>query len=332
MTLKIIFKRIGISLVTVLMAVLLTFNLLRMMPGSAIDGMARDLASKQNLPLADAYDKVARMINYNPHEPILNQLSRYLNGLVHGNLGTSMMYQNITVNQIVAKALPWTIFVLSISLAISFIIGVNLGAIMAWKRKTLLEPIISVFSIITSAIPAFIIAVLLLVIFSFQLGWFPYNGAYDSSVTVGFNLKFILSALYHAALPILTYVVTSIGGWALTMKGSAVNVLGEDYVNAAFIRGVSDKNIMKNYVKKNAMLPLITSLAMSFGFMLGGSALIENTFAYPGMGYYIGQATNQRDFTLMQGLLLVTAMAVIIANLIADLVYCKLDPRVNIEE
>lgn len=332
MSLKIIFKRIGISIITVFMAVLLTFGILRAMPGSAIDGMARSLAQAQSIPLEDAYNRIAAQINYNPNESLIDQLSRYLTGLLHGNLGTSMLYQNITVNEIVAKALPWTMFVLSISLLISFTIGLNLGAVMAWKRKSILEPIISVFSIISSAIPAFILAIILLVIFAFTLGWFPYNGAYDSNITPGFNIEFILSVLHHAALPILTNVITSIGGWTLMMKGSSVNVLGEDYVNAAFIRGVSEKNIMKNYVKRNAMLPLITSLAMNFGFMLGGSTLIENTFAYPGMGYYIGQAAGQRDFTLMQGLLLVTAMAVIMANLVADLVYSKLDPRVNIEE
>jgi peptide/nickel transport system permease protein len=151
-------------------------------------------------------------------------------------------------------------------------------------------------------------------------------------VDPGFNFPFILNVLYHGALPILTYVITTIGTWALTMKGSAVNVLGEDYIIAASIRGVSERTLMNRYVKRNAMLPLITTLAVSFGFMLGGSPLIENVFSYPGMGYYIGQATQQRDYTLMQGLLLVTSLAVILANLASDLIYAKLDPRVKLEE
>lgn len=332
MNIKIILKRIGISLITVMMAVLLTFLILRMMPGSAVDGMARAMAQSTGITLEAAYDRVAGMLNYNPNEPIFQQLARYIGGLLNGNLGTSMIYQGVTVNQIVAKAMPWTVLVLSISLTVSFLIGTNLGVIMAWKRKSILEPIISIYSIITTAIPNFIVAILLLVIFAFSLNWFPINGAYDSNLDPGFNIPFILSILHHAFLPIITYIITTLGTWALTMKGSAVNVLGEDYINAAFIRGVSDKRIMKNYVKKNAMLPLITALAVNFGFMLGGSPLIENIFSYPGMGYYIGQATGQRDFTLMQGLLLVTSLSVIVANLIADLVYYKLDPRVKIEE
>lgn len=329
---KALLKRVGVSFITVLAAVLLTFFILRMMPGDAIETQAREMARTQGIPIEIAYERIADMYNYDPNEPVIQQLGRYIGNLLQGNLGTSMIYRNITVNQIVAKALPWTIFVLSISLSISFFIGINLGTIMAWKRNSILEPIISGYAILSSALPNFIVAVLLLIIFAFQLRWFPIAGAYGGDVTPGFNLPFILSALKHAFLPILTYVVTTLGSWALQMKGSAVNILGEDYVNAAYMRGVPDKKIMNNYVRKNAMLPLITSFAISFGVMLGGSALIENTFGYPGMGYYIGQATGQRDFTLMQGLLLVTSLAVIIANLIADLVYSKLDPRVSLDK
>jgi peptide/nickel transport system permease protein len=332
MTLRGVAKRIGISLITVFMAMLLTFILLRLTPGSAIDGWARDYATQRGITLNEAYRQIAAMINYDPNESIFQQLGRYLNGLLHGNLGVSMIYQSVSVNEIIANALPWTLFVLSVSLVISFLIGINLGAIMAFKRKTVLDPIISIYAILSTSIPNFIVAILLLVLLSFQFGWFPVNGAYDPIVDPGFNFPFILNVLYHGALPILTYVITTVGTWALTMKGSAVNVLGEDYIIAASIRGVPERKLMNNYVKRNAMLPLITTLAVSFGLMLGGSPLIENVFSYPGMGYYIGQATQQRDYTLMQGLLLVTSIAVIVANLVSDLIYAKLDPRVKLEE
>jgi peptide/nickel transport system permease protein len=332
MSLRGFLKRFGIAMITLTVAMLLTFILLRKTPGSAIDAMARNLATQQGLTLDVAYERVAAMINYNPNEPILSQLVRYIKGMLHGNLGTSMIYQNTTVNKIVANAMPWTLFVLTFALSISFVIGVNLGTIMAWKRKTILNPIISVYSIISMAIPNFLIAILLLIVFSFQLNWFPFNGAYDVSVTPGFSIEFILDVLHHAALPILTYVITTLGGWTLGMKGNCVSILGEDYVNAAWIRGVPDKNIMKNYVKRNAMLPMITGLAVSFGVQLGGAALIENSFSYPGMGYFLGQATGQRDYTLMQGILIITSFAVIMANLLADVLYAKLDPRVKLEE
>lgn len=332
MSLRGFLKRFGIAVFTLAVAMLLTFILLRMTPGSAVDGMARNLAQTQGITLDEAYRRVEGMINYNPNEPIPNQLLRYINGMLHGNLGTSFIYQNTTVNKILANAMPWTLFVLTIALSISFAIGINLGTVMAWRRKSILNPIISVYSIISMAVPNFIIAILLLVFFCFQLGWFPFNGAYDVSVTPGFNMKFILNVLHHAVLPITTYVITTLGGWTLAMKGNCVSVLGEDYVNAAWIRGVPDKSIMRNYVKKNAMLPMVTSLAVAFSTQLGGAALIENSFSYPGMGYFLGQATVQRDYTLMQGILIVISFAVIMANLLADILYAKLDPRVRMEE
>lgn len=332
MSLRVLAKRVGNAIITLVLAVILTFVLLRLTPGSAIDNWARQYAIQYQVTLEEAYRRIALMINYNPKEPIPSQFVRYAKGLLHGNLGVSMIYQNRTVNDIIASALPWTTFVLTISLLISFTIGMLLGVNMAWKRSSWLEPVIAVYAIFSTAIPDFIFAILLLVIFAYGLQWFPINGAYDPYVTPGFNLTFILNVLYHAALPILTYVLTNIGGWTLGMKGAAVSVLGEDYVTAARARGISDRKIMKNYVRKNAILPQITGLAISFGGMLGGSALIENSFSYPGMGYYLGQAIGQRDYTVMQGMFLFMSIVMIFANLIADLLYAKLDPRVKIEE
>jgi peptide/nickel transport system permease protein len=333
MSLRGLLKKLGISLVTIFVSMSLTFFMLRLTPGNAFDKWAQDLAKKQGVSYEEARALVTSMSNYDPNEKLLHQFVRYVNGLLHGNFGASMYNQTLTVQSILEKALPWTIFVLTISLLISFIVGVNLGIIMAWKRKSILNPIISFYAIISNAIPNFLVAIALIIIFSFKLKWFPMRGAYDSSrAAPGFNMKFILDVLHHAVLPIATYVLTTLGSWALTMKGSAVSVLGEDYITAAWIRGVPENRIMKYYIKKNAMLPLVTSLAISFGYMMGGSALIENQFNYPGLGFYMAQAAGKRDYTIMQGLLLITSVTVIIANFIADIIYAKLDPRVKLED
>lgn len=326
-------KRLGVSLITLIASLVLTFFMLRLTPGNAFDNWARDLAKKQGVTYEDARSMVTAMSNYNPDEPLLNQFFRYVNGILHGNFGSSMYNETLTVKSILEKALPWTVFILTVALLLSFTIGINLGVIMAWKRKSIMNPMISIFSIITNSIPNFLVAILLIIVFSFKLRWFPMRGAYDASLaTPGFNIKFILNVIHHAALPITTYVITTLGSWSLSMKGSAVSVLGEDYINAAWIRGIPEKRIMKYYVKKNAMLPLITSLAISFGFMIGGSTLIENQFNYPGLGFYMASATVKRDFSIMQGLLFVTSFTVIVANFIADIMYAKLDPRVKLED
>ncbi|NGP46809.1 ABC transporter permease [Bacillaceae bacterium SIJ1] len=303
-----------------------------MTPGSAIDQWARDYALQYNITIDEAYERVANMINYDPNEPIHEQFARYVSNLAQGNLGYSMVHQGLRVNDIIASALPWTLFVSSIALVVSFVIGVYLGVKMAYKRKSWLDPVISVYSVVTNAVPDFIFALLLLIVFSYGLGWFPINGAYDFYLTPGFNVEFIMSIFYYGALPIFTYVLTLIGQWALMMKGSAISVLGDDYIEAAKARGLPEKLIVSKYVQKNAIIPLVTQLAVFLGGMLGGAILVENLFQYPGIGYFMAEATGQRDYIVMQGILLFIAITMIIANFIADLLYSKLDPRIRIEE
>ncbi|MED4129611.1 ABC transporter permease [Shouchella miscanthi] len=332
MSKRVFLKRLASAGITLVLAVILTFILLRLTPGSAIDQWARNYANQYNITLDEAYIRVAAMINYDPNEPIISQFFRYVSSLVQGDLGKSMVHQALSVNDIIASALPWTLFVSSIALAVSFVIGIFLGVMMAYNRKSWLDPIVSVYSVVTNAVPDFILAILLLIVFSFSLGWFPVNGAYNFRLTPGLNLEFVGSVFYYATLPILTYVLTMIGQWALMMKGSAVGVLGEDYIEAAKVRGLREKTIRKNYVQKNAIIPLVTQLAVFLGAMLGGAILVENLFQYPGIGYYMGEATRQRDYIVMQGILLFIAVSMIVANFIADLLYSKLDPRIKIEE
>lgn len=330
MNTRYLLKRIGTALLTLVLASLLTFCLLRAMPGDIFETRARELSKSRGIDLDEAKRMVTAMMNYDPDEPLGQQLSRYYGQLLRGNLGTSF-YQEKTVNEIVAYALPWTLLVVTVSLTVCFLLGTRMGALMAWNRKSLANPLITIYATITTAIPFFIFAVLFQMVFCFKLGWLPVNGAYDIQTTPGFNLPFILSVIEHAASPIIVYVLTGLGGWALSMKGSATSILGEDYINAANARGIPDRIIRKKYMMKNAMLPLITNLALSFGTMFGGAVLIERTFIYPGMGTFLNKATDTRDFPVMQGMLLVISVAVIVANLLSEFLYSKLDPRIKRE-
>jgi len=175
------------------------------------------------------------------------------------------------------------------------------------------------------------VGLILIIIFAVNLKWLPNRGPYDSSVMPGFTWPYISSVLKHAILPISAYIITGLGGWALAMKGNAISVLGEDYITAAKARGLPQRRIITTYVGRNAILPLITNLAISFGMMFGGSPLIENIFVYPGVGYFLNQAVGRRDFTLMQGMFLMITVAVVLANLIAEILYSVLDPRIRQE-
>jgi peptide/nickel transport system permease protein len=331
MRIQVLMRRLVIALITIFLATTFTFILIHMMPGDAIKQWAVEVAQTSGITYEQAYQQVKNMINYDPDEPLTSQYVNYMGGIFRGNLGQSMIY-HIPVSKVIFGALPWTLFVLSISLLISFLIGLFLGINMAWRRKSILDPIISLYAAVTNAIPDYIMALILLVIFAVNLEIFPQRGAYSPYVKPGFSLEFILSVLQYGALPILSYILTQLGSWALSARGNSISVIGEDYVNAARSRGIPQKQIIKNYVQRNAMLPLVTSLAISFAMMFGGSTLVENTFGYPGIGYFFGQAVSRRDFILMQGLFLLTTVTVIVANFIADFLYSALDPRIKIEE
>ena len=331
MTIKYVLKKIGLALLTILATSVLTFCLLRAMPGDVFYTQARDLARTQGLPLETAYVQVIQRYNYHPDEPLLQQLGRYYGSLLKGNLGNSMVYQSKTVNDLVAYAMPWTLFISVLSLSITFLLGITLGSLMVWHRKGFLNVLITTFCTITSSIPVFVWAFLLMIVFVFQLGWFPINGSYDISCTPGFNLPFIGSVLYHAVLPVMTYVLSTMGLWALQMKSSGISIMGEDFINAAYARGISDRVIRKRYMMRNAMLPVVTMLAVTFAMMISTGSFVETTYSYPGMGIQLSAASGQRDYTAMQGLLLVMSCCTILANLITEFIYAKLDPRIRVE-
>ena len=327
----VILRRMGIALITLFIVITLTFFLLRKVPGDPLYMWAMELVQSYGMDFDSAYAYVKQLYDYDPHEPLIPQYIRYIRGLLRGNLGTSMVYK-ISVNEILLKALPWTVFVLSISLLISFTLGTLMGMVVAWKRKTSLDPIITAYAAFTGATPDYITALILLIVFAINLKLFPMKGAYDSALTPGFNWPFIKSVLHHAVLPISAYVFENTAAWAMAMKGSAVSVLGEDYIMAARARGLKERRIMVFYMGRNAVLPLVTGLAIALGTMLGGATFIETIFAYPGIGWFFGQATTRLDFGLMQGLFLVTAAATIFSNLLADILYSRLDPRIKLEE
>lgn len=331
MSLRILGKRIVIAIITLFLSTIASFVMMRKTPGNVWTGLAYQMAQSQNITLPMAYKRLSAMYHYNPNEPILQQFLGYMNGVLHGNLGVSMINQNVSVNEVIAAALPWTLFVAIIALGISFIIGNWLGVRMAWKRNSFLDPLMTGLSVISHAVPSFVIALVLIVVFSLWLGWFPYNGAYSYLVVPGFNLPFILSALHYACLPILTYVLVLLGTQAMSMKSTSLAVMNEDYVNAAQARGLRESVIVKRYVKRIAILPQVTGLALAFGGILGASALVESLFNYPGIGQFLTNATNVRDYSELQGLFLFQAVCMIVANLIANILYAVLDPRVKVE-
>jgi len=323
-------KKLSLLITTVFFALTVTFVVIRVMPGDPVETMAMSMVRDQGIDYESAYRQSQAMLNYDPDRPILDQYVDYLTDLLHGDLGISLVYK-APVASLVFSSLPWTLFIFSSALFISFALGVLVGMYIAWRRQTLLDPMLSIYASITGSIPSYILAFIFILLFSVRMGLLPSRGAYDSAISPGLNIAFIGSVAYHAILPISANVVASLGMWGLSMKASAMGVLGEDYITAARIRGLPGRRIITSYVGKNAMLPLVTQLAISFGMIFGGSPLIENMFLYPGVGYFLNQAIARRDYLLMQGMFLIITVAVVSANLLAELLYSVLDPRLRSE-
>jgi peptide/nickel transport system permease protein len=233
------------------------------------------------------------------------------------------------VTGIIVDSLPWTLFVIVVALFISYVVAILLGAFMAYYQGSRFDSVGSVLSIFFNSIPYYVVAVIALWFLSYQQGIFPTGGRVNDTYQAAFSVKYVGSILRHATLPILSFALTTFGIRALAMRGNSIRVLGEGYLRVARLRGLPKRRIGVMYVARNAILPMYTEIMISIGFLLGGSIILEQLFRYPGIGYYMFQAIQTRDYPLMMGCFMVIILMVITGVLIADLTYGKLDPRAS---
>jgi len=326
--LRYVVKRLAMAVAVIYVVISISFFMIRLMPGSPMLALQEQLELQGGLTMQEIQAKVNAIYAIMPRTPLWQQYFTYIGHAVQGNLGQSISSPGETVVHIIAGALPWTIFLVAVALIISFTLGIIVGSLMAAMKSARLSKTVTLIVSFFGAIPNYLIAIALLYAFADAHHIFPIGGAYSVSANVGFNFAFVESAIVHAVLPISAYVIASFGGWALTMKGSAVSVLGSEYVRSAESWGLSKRRVTQSYVGRNSMLPMITSLALSLGYMFGGSVFIETYFTYPGIGYYMIQAVNNRDYSLMMGCFLLITIAVVISNFLVDLLYPMIDPRI----
>ena len=324
------FAKIGVSLLTLSLTTILLFFLLRLIPGDILELYALKLQNQQGITYDRAYELAKQLLNFDPNENVFQAFFRYIGGLFRGELGTSYLETGVSANTLIATRLPWTLFICSVSLIISFFLGLLIGSRVAEKRKGIFAKLTSGYIAVSGSIPDYLLALLLVIIFAYNLNWFPAQNNYDAfSTTPGFNLPFIGSVLYHAFLPILSYSIVQTGTWILQMRGSAIGVLGEDFILAAKARGLKERTIRSKYLQRNALLPLVTMFGVSFGTLFGGSTLMESIFNYPGIGLEISNRIVNKDYMVVQGLIFFSAAMVILVNLVVDLIYPLIDPRVR---
>jgi peptide/nickel transport system permease protein len=322
-------RRLGFYLVTAWAAITMNFFIPRLMPGNPAELLVSRL-SAQGPITPGLYHALQVAFGLNTNSSLLTQYWQYWDQLFHGNLGTSITNYPASVASVIATALPWTIGLIGMSTIIAFILGTAIGTIAAWRRGSWLDVALPTTGFL-QALPYFWVGLVAIEIFAVKLGWFPISGGYDPSLSGAFNLGFLGSASYHAILPALTIVVTSMSGWMVGQRNMMITTLDQDYVLVAQAKGISQRRVMIMYAARNAILPNFASFAVALGFVVSGSILVELVFSYPGIGYELLGAVQNEDYPLIEAIFLIITLTVLVANFIADLAYVLLDPRARQE-
>lgn len=314
--------RVLFYLFTLWAAITINFFLPRMMKGDAVTAY---LARNRNVT-PEAAEALRALLGLDTDRSLWQQYLDYWGLLLHGDLGISLLHGMRPVTEVVGQSLIWTVGLVGFATLVAFAIGTIGGAIVGWRRGSRLDALIPITTFL-STIPYFWLGLVAISVFSVTLGWFPIGKAYGVGVTPEWSWEFAGEVLLHGFLPAATIIVASLGGWMLGMRNMMLTVLDEDYVTVAQAKGMPNNRVLWRYAARNAVLPQIQSFALALGFIVGGTIVMEVVFSYPGVGKLLLDATNAKDYALMQGVFLVITVSVLLANLLADVAYAFLDPR-----
>jgi len=333
--------KIGWAFFTILFVLILNFFLFRVLPGDPARAGIRDPRLKK-----DAIEAIR--VRFGLDKPVINcfeslnpikfgsctvnpldtQFFIYVNNLLHGEMGISY-HSNRPVADILVERLWNTILLIGAGQILAIIIGVVFGVFAAWKARTSIDYGALIISLVAWSLPTFWLGIILL--FWGSNSGLPIGGMQTPGMSSQPFFARAGDVLRHMFLPTLTYTIVYMGEYMLIMRSSLLDVLSEDYILTAKAKGLSAFQVLKDHALKNAMLPLVTVIAINLGFTMAGAVQIESVFSWPGLGGAVYEAVNRRDFPVLQGAFLLIAVAVILANLIADLMYSYLDPRVQTE-
>lgn len=309
----------------IVMGVVVTLNFLlpRLMPGDPIQLLLGENAAR--LP---AEDVAAALERFGLDRPLHEQYVMYISDLLlRGDLGFSYRWR-LPVTEVLLARLPWTLLLVGLSLLLSTIVGVLAGVLAAWRRGTRADSVALTGFLSLDAMPSFWVGLILLVVFVGQLQWFPSFGARTPGAGLG-GIAWAGDVVSHLALPVTTLTLVTAGGMFLVVRYAMIGVIGEDYIITARAKGLSERSVALRHGLPNAALPVVTTFLLRAGFVVGGATVVETVFTYPGLGRLILQAALSRDYPVMQGAFLLLATTVVAANLLADVLYPFLDPRVR---
>ena len=327
-----VIKRVGLLLLIVWSAATLNFFIPKITPRNPLREKLLQEASRSGY-IPPGFDEMVKAyeVKFGLDQPLYLQYLRYLGDMARFDLGFSISNFPKTVGSLIGEALPWTVGLLVMTTTMAFLIGSLLGALLAWPRAPgwlnfLVPPLLTL-----SAVPFYLLALILIYFVAFQWKLLPLGGGYSIGSVPSLSTSFVLDVLKHAILPALAIVLGSTGGWAIGMRGMMVTVQGEDYMTFAEAKGLRNWRLFYKYAVRNALLPQVTGLALSFSYIVSGSVLVELVFGYPGIGSLLARSIQQLDYFTIYGVVFVLIVAIGVAMFIMDMIYPLLDPRITYE-
>jgi len=309
-------------LLVLALTVALNFFLPRMMPGSPLVFLAGE-----DVGFLDAEQRKQLYGLYGLDQPQWKQFVTYVANLARGELGYSFQ-RGRPISDMIAERLPWTLLLVGISLVLATLLGVALGAAAAWRRGTSLDLGTLGVAMLFESVPSFWLGMIFIAIFGATLGWLPIFGATTAGAAFS-GWLLVLDRARHLVLPLATLTLITMPGTYLIMRYSMLSVLGEQYIATARAKGVAERFVLRRHAVRNALLPVATVFMLNLGFIASGATVIETVFSYPGLGRLLYEAVLNRDYPVLQGTFFVITVTVIAANVLADLLYPLIDPRVR---
>ncbi len=330
MTVGYLLRRLGIFALVVFTAVTINFWMPRVRSTNPIEQRLYELAAQGGVNVGQIKEMIAAYNQkFGLDKPLGEQYLNYWRDLLHFDLGTSITFFPASVRDEILRAAPWTIGLLVVSTILAFILGSLFGALMAWPKTSKVVAGFVPLLMTLSAIPYYLLGVLLIYLLALVWPILPTGGAYSMGTNLELSWQSALDIVRHAILPSASIVLSGIGFWGLGMRGMMITTMGEDYMNMAEGKGLRSRTIFFDYALRNAMLPQVTSLAISLAHVMSGAVLVEVIFAYPGIGYLLFRAISGNDYFLIQGIVLFIILSIGIGLLALDLLYPLIDPRIK---
>jgi peptide/nickel transport system permease protein len=324
---KFLLQRVAFYLFTAWAAITLNFFIPRLIPGDPVQAL---ITKYQGQLSSQAINSLYVLFGIDKDGNVWSEYVEYWKQLFNGDLGLSFTFFPTPVSEVLSDSILWTLMLVGVTTVLSFTIGTGLGVLAGWRRGSWTDGLLPVTTFLSS-VPYFWLGIIAIYLLTGPDSFFPAGGGAEVGLVPAWDMYFIPSAIQHSLLPALTILISSVSGWILSMRNMMVTVASEDYITVAHAKGLPERRVALSYAARNALLPNVSGFALSLGFIVGGTFLVEIVFSYPGIGFQLFQALGANDYPLMQGVFLIITISVLVANLLADIVYLFLDPRTRKE-